>query len=60
MAILLFFLRLGSTILQKKFQVISSKNEGVATIFPIQINFENWKNRRHAFNFARNDLKFFV
>ena len=27
----------GSTILHKKFQVISSKNEGVTAIFPIQI-----------------------
>ena len=53
-------LRLGSTILHKKFQVISSKNEGMTAIFPIQIHIENQKNRRHAFNFARNDLKFFV
>ena len=60
MAILYFFLHYGPTILHKKFQVISSKNEGVTAIFP---NFDlNWnrKNRRHAFIFARNDLKFFV
>ena len=50
----------GSTILHKKFQVISSKNEGGMVIFP---NFDlkwNRKNRRHAFIFAWNDLKFFV
>ena len=34
MAILYFFLRYGSTILHKKFKVISSKNEGVTAIFP--------------------------
>ena len=32
----IIFLRYGSRILHKKFQVISSKNEGVALIFPIQ------------------------
>ena len=32
MAILQFFLRFGSTILHKKIQVISSKNEGVTAI----------------------------
>ena len=32
MAILSFFLRYGSTILHKKFQVISSTNEGVTAI----------------------------
>ena len=44
----------------KKFQVISSKNEGVTVIF---LNFDlNWnqKNGRHAFIFARNDLKLFM
>ena len=35
MAILYFFLRYGSTILHKKFQVISSKNEGMMAIFVI-------------------------
>ena len=35
-AILSFFLRLGSTILHKKFQAISSKNEGVT---PISANY---------------------
>ena len=60
MAILYFFVHYGSTILHKKFQVISSKNEGVTAIFP---NFDfiwNRENQRHAFIFARNDLKFFV
>ena len=44
----------------KKFQVISIKNEGMMAIFP---NFDfifNRENQRHAFIFARNDLKFFV
>ena len=50
----------GPTILHKKFQVISSKIEGVTPIFPIQIQIKNWENLRHAFNFARNDLKFFM
>jgi len=53
-------LRLGSTILHKKFQVIPSKIEGVTAIFLIfDVNL-NRENRRHAFIFARNDLKFFV
>jgi len=53
-------LRLGSTILHKKFQVIPSKIEGVTAIFPMRdVNFPD-SNRRHAFIFARNDLKFFV
>ena len=54
------FLRYDSKILHKKFEVISTKNEGVTVIFP---NFDfilNRKNKRHAFSFARNDLKFFV
>ena len=59
MAILSFFLRYGSTILHKKFQVISSKNEGVMAIFPIPKQIKNLENRGHAFNFAQNDLKFF-
>jgi len=53
-------LRNGSKILHKKFQVISTKNEGVTAIFP---NFDfilNRENQRHAFIFAQNDLKFFV
>ena len=56
----IFFLRYGSTILHKKFQVISSKNEGVTLIFPIKNKIKIWKNRRHAFIFDWNDLKFFV
>ncbi len=50
----------GSKILQKKSQVISTKNEGVTAIFP---NFDfilNRENQRHAFIFVQNDLKFFV
>ena len=60
MAILLFLLCYGSTILHKKCQVISSKNEGVTVIFLIPIQIKIQKNRRHAFTFAQNDLKFFV
>ena len=48
-----------SKILHKKFQVISSKNEDVTLIFPIQNEIEILKNRRHAFIFGRNDLRFF-
>ena len=57
---LIIFLCYGSKILHKKSQVISTKNEGVTAIFP---NFDfifNRENQRHAFIFARNDLKFFV
>ena len=56
----IIFLRYGSKTLHKNFQVISSKNEGVTTIFP---NFDlilNLKNQGHAFIFTRNDFKFFV
>ena len=60
MVILSFFLRYDSTILHKKLQVISSKNEGVTANFPIPIQIKIHENRRHAFIFARNDLKFFV
>ena len=59
MTILSFFLRYGSMILHKKYQVISSKNEGMTVIF---LNFDfilNRENQRHAFIFAQNDLKFF-
>ena len=52
MAILYFILRNGSKILHKKFEVISTKNEGVTAIFP---NFDlilNLKNQRHAFIFV--------
>ena len=52
MAILLFFFCCGSKIL--------SKNEGVTLIFPIQNEIKIQKNRRHAFIFGLNDLKFFV
>ena len=56
----IIFLHYGTKILQKKFQVISSKNEGMTAIFP---NFDfilNRENQRHTFIFAQNDLKFFV
>ena len=56
----IFFLRCGSLILHKKFQVILSKNEGVTLIFLIQNEIQIWKNCRHAFIFDQNDLKFFV
>ena len=55
-----FFLRYGSTILHKKFQVIWSKIEGVTAIFPIQNKIKIRKNRRHAFIFGWNDLNFVV
>ena len=60
MAILYFFLRCGSKILHKKFQVILSKNGGVTLIFPIKNEIKIQKNRRYAFIFGRNDFKFFV
>ena len=55
-----FFLLCGTKILHKKFQVILSKNEGVTLIFPIQNEIKIWENRRHAFIFGQNDLRFFV
>ena len=60
MATLWFILRNGSKILHKKFQVISSKNEGVTLIFLIKNKIKIRKNRRHAFIFGRNDFRFFV
>ena len=42
----------------KKYQVISSKNEGVRLIFKIQIQIKIRENCSQAFIFARNDLKF--
>ena len=60
MAILYFFCIMVIRFYTKKFQVISSKNEGVTLIFPIQNEIKIRKNRRHAFIFGRNDLKFFV
>ena len=56
----IIFLRCSSKILHKKFQVILSKNEGVTLIFPIQNEIKIRENRRHAFIFDQNDLKFFV
>ena len=44
-------------------QKISShfnQNEGMTAIFLIPIQIKIQENRRHALNFARNDLKFFV
>ena len=60
MAILYFFVHYGPTILRKKFQVILRKNEGLMLIFSIQNEIKIRKNRRHAFIFGRNDLRFFV
>ena len=54
----IFLLHYGSTILHNKIQVISSKNQGMTAIFPIQIQIKIWENRRHAFIFAQNDSKF--
>ena len=56
----IIFLRCGSKILHKKFQVILSKNEGMTLIFPIQNEIKIRKNRRHAFIFGQNDLTFFL
>ena len=56
----MIFLHCGSKILHKKIQVILSKNEGVTLIFPIQNKIKIRENRRHAFIFGQNDLKFFV
>merc|ERR1712163_66634 len=56
----IIFLPYISKILQKKFQVISSKNEGVTLIFPIPNEIKIRKNRRHALIFGRNDFKFVV
>ena len=55
-----YFLHCGSRILHKKFQVIWSKNEGMTLIFPIQNEIKIRKNRRYAFIFGQNDLRFFV
>ena len=57
---LIIFLPYGFKILHKNFQVISSKNEAVTLIFPIQNKIKIRENRRHAFIFARNNLRFFV
>ena len=46
---LIIYLRNGSKILHKKFQVIWTKNEGVTLIFPIKNEIKIWKNRRYAF-----------
>ena len=56
----IFFLRHGSKIPQIKFPVISTQNEGVTLIFPIQNEIKIQKNRRHALIFGQNDLRFFV
>jgi len=53
-------LRDGSGIPDKKFEVISIRGEGVTAIFPNFYFIFNRENQRHAFIFARNDLKFFV
>ena len=44
----IFFLRCGSKILHKKFQVILSKNEGVTLIFPIALSAQ----KLHSFEIA--------
>ena len=56
----IIFFCYGFIILHKKFQVISCKNEGVTLIFLFLNEIKIRKNRRHAFIFARNHLKFFV
>ena len=60
MGILSYILRNASKILQKKSQVISTKNEGMTAIFR---NFDfilYWENQCQVFIFPQNDLKFFV
>ena len=47
-------------ILHKKNKVILSKDEGVMLIFRIPNEIKIRKNRRHAFIFGQNDLRFFV
>ena len=59
-AILIFFLRYGSKILHKKYQVILTQNEGMTAIFPNFHFILNQENQCHAFIFAQNDLNFFV
>ena len=56
----MIFLRYSSKILHKNFQVISSKNEGVTLIFPIENEIKIRENHRHTFIFGQNDLKFIV
>ena len=58
MTILYFFLHYGSTILHKKSQVISTKNEGVTAIFPKFDFILNRENQCHVFIFSQNGLKF--
>ena len=45
----IIFLRYGSQILNKKIQVILSKNEEVRLIFPIQNEIKIRENHYHAF-----------
>ena len=59
MAILYFFCIVALRN-HKKNQVILSKIEGMTLIFLIQNDIKIWENRRHAFIFCRNDLRFFV
>ncbi len=56
----IFCLCCGSKVELNKGQVSLSKNEGVTLIFPIQNEIKIRKNRRHAFIFGQNDLRFFV
>ena len=61
MAILYFFCVTNSSkILHNKFQVILSKIEGLMLIFLIQNEIKIRENRRHAFIFSQNDLRYFM
>jgi len=51
----IIFLRHGSKILYREFQVILSKNEAVTLIFQIQNQIKIRENCRHAFILAQND-----
>ena len=44
----------------KNFKSFWAKKKGVTLIFPIQNEIKIQKNRRHAFIFGLNDLKFFL
>ena len=54
----IIFLHYGSKILNGKFQVIMSKNEGVMLIFPIPNEIKIWENHHHVFIFGQKDLRF--
>ena len=60
MAILSFFCIIVPRFYRTKSQVISSKNEGLTLILPIENEIKIRENRRHTLIFDQNDLTFFV